>query len=190
MSDAALILMCGMSFSGKSTLAKSLAYRLNASIVSLDDINTVRGLRGGQGMTGEQWADTHRIAQERVAQRLEARRVVIVDDTGSPRFIRDAWRELAERANAPKRIIWVDVSEGLQAERLAANRASRQRPDVLDEVMAEHRQTFEPPEDESAVRIDAANVLSRHAIEDVVNELGVAVTPLDDTNCPRRSAER
>lgn len=190
MRDAALILMCGMSFSGKSTLAKSLAYRLNASIVSLDDINTERGLRGGQGMTGEQWAGTHRIAQERVARHLEARRVVIVDDTGSPRFIRDDWRAVADRANAPMRIIWVDVSEGLQTERLAANRASRQRHDVVDEVMAEHRRTFEPPEDENAVRIDAANVLSPHAIEEVVNELGLAATPLDDANWPRRGTER
>lgn len=190
MNDAALILMCGMSFSGKSTLAKALAHRVNASIVSLDDINTERGLRGGLGMTGEQWADTHRIAQERVARHLETRQVTIVDDTGSPRFIRDTWREVADRADAPMRIIWVDVSEGLQSERLAANRASVHRHDVVDEVMAEHRRTFEPPEDEGAVRIDAANVLSCHAIEEVVNELGLAATPRAGATSPRPGAER
>ncbi|WP_341955433.1 ATP-binding protein [Microbacterium sp. LWH13-1.2] len=177
MSDAVLILMCGMSFSGKSTLAKFLASRLNASIVSLDEINAERGLRGGLGMTGDQWAATHRIAQERVARHLAARQIAIVDDTGSPRFIRDAWREVADRANAPMRIIWVDVDEVLQSERLAANRASGQRHDVVDEVMAEHRRTFEPPEDEGAVRIDAADLLSCNAIEEVVNEIRLMSAP-------------
>lgn len=40
-----------------------------------------------------------------------------------------------------------------------ANRASAKRHDVTDEVMAEHRATFEPPAAEQAITIDGRDVL-------------------------------
>lgn len=46
-----LILTCGLSFSGKSTLALELRSRLDADVLSLDVINAERGLYGGQGIS-------------------------------------------------------------------------------------------------------------------------------------------
>lgn len=80
-----LALMCGLSFAGKSTLARQLGEALPADVISLDDINAERGLDGGQGIPLEAWAETNRIAQVRATEALREGRNVVVDDAGSPR---------------------------------------------------------------------------------------------------------
>jgi predicted kinase len=153
----ALVLMCGLSFAGKSTLAASLADGLGAERVSLDAINAERGLDGGQGIPLEEWARTNDLAHARAGALLRAGRPVVVDDTGSPRFIRDGWRAVAEEASAPFALVWVRISPELQRERLLANRAEAVRPDVVDAVIADHVAGFEEPAaDESPIVIDAA----------------------------------
>lgn len=146
-----MALMCGLSFAGKSTLAARLAEALPASLVSLDLINEERGLYGGQGIPLEEWAETNRIAHERGRELLDAGRHVVVDDTGSPRFIRDGWREVADQSDAPFVIVWVQISPELQQARVHANRQSYGRPDVTDAVLRDHRAGFEPPTDEEAL---------------------------------------
>ena len=44
-----MVLLCGRSFSGKSTVASSLAHSLPGSVVSLDEINEERGCTGVKG---------------------------------------------------------------------------------------------------------------------------------------------
>ena len=48
-----IALLCGRSFSGKSTVALELAQQLPAVVVSLDAMNAERGLTSGDGLTGE-----------------------------------------------------------------------------------------------------------------------------------------
>ena len=95
-----LVLLCGTSFSGKSTVARALAPSLSARIVSLDEINERRGLWGGDGIPVEEWVRTHEVASAEVRQLLAAGTSVVVDDTSSPRSLRDGWRSLAEAAGA------------------------------------------------------------------------------------------
>jgi hypothetical protein len=47
--------MCGVAFSGKSTLALRSAGELSICLISLDAIKHERGLRGGEGMSIAQW---------------------------------------------------------------------------------------------------------------------------------------
>jgi len=57
-----LVLMCGTTFSGKSTFARALAAEIQGLIISLDEINERRGLWGGDGIPLEEWQRTHEIA--------------------------------------------------------------------------------------------------------------------------------
>ncbi|SDH35100.1 Gluconate kinase [Leifsonia sp. 98AMF] len=151
-----LVVMCGRSFSGKSTLALALADRLGAQRVSLDAINEERGLRGGDGIAVSEWMRTNDEASARVEEALSAGRAVVVDDTSSPRFLRDRWRELAARAHAETALVFVDAPEELIRARLAANRSDLARHDVTDDVMDAHLGAFEAPEtDEHAIPVDA-----------------------------------
>lgn len=152
--DARLILMCGRSFSGKSTICSRLAENLGVEVVSLDAINEARGLNGGTGIPLEEWMRTHEIASERVAAMLARAGTVIIDDTSSPRFLRDGWRETAAQSGAAFALVFVDTPVEVIVERQRANRSAVTRSEVSDDVMAEHLAAFEPPEaDESHVRV-------------------------------------
>jgi predicted kinase len=167
----ALTLMCGLSFSGKSTLAAQLAAELDAEVISLDAINLERGLDSGQGITLEEWAETNRIAEDRVQDLLRADRQVVVDDTGSPRFIRDGWRDVAEAAGRGFVLVWVQIDEPLLRERLQANRAAQSRHDVTDEVLAAHLTEFEPPVDEHAITINASDTRDAQRIHEIAQSI-------------------
>jgi hypothetical protein len=54
-----VVLLCGRSFSGKSTVARKLQAALDGTVVSFDEINSERGLHGGQGIPIAEWARTN-----------------------------------------------------------------------------------------------------------------------------------
>jgi predicted kinase len=78
-----LVVMCGRSFSGKSTLARVLARALKSELVSLDVINEERGLRGGEGIPLSEWVRTNEEASARTAVFLRTGRSVVVDSCSS-----------------------------------------------------------------------------------------------------------
>ncbi|MFF1822948.1 AAA family ATPase [Kribbella sp. NPDC058245] len=156
-----LVLLCGTSFSGKSTVARTLAPRIAATVVSLDEINARRGLWGGDGIPVEEWIRTHGEATAEARELLSAGTSVIVDDTSSPRFLRDAWRSLATEAEAEFTLLYVDVDHAVIHERRAANHATRQRQDVSDEVLTQHLADFDRPHpDENAIYLSSIDLAS------------------------------
>lgn len=153
-----MVLLCGRSFSGKSYVASFLAKSLPGAVVSLDAINEERGLHGGQGIPISEWARTNELARERVLTRLTADETVIVDDTSSPRFLRDGWRTKSKAMGAPMVLVFIDTPDEVIRQRLLENRANGHRGDVTDEVMAAHQETFEPPgEDEQPIRLQVGS---------------------------------
>lgn len=170
-----LALMCGLSFAGKSTFATRLAEELDAELISLDLINAERGLHGGQGIALEEWAETNRLAHERARDHLVRGRRVIVDDTGSPRFIRDGWREVADAAGAAFVIVWMQIDPALQRERVLANRSRPERPDVVDAVLTGHGESFEPPVDEQPLVVAARSARDPQQVRAVADLIRAAV---------------
>jgi predicted kinase len=92
-------------------MAGQLGRELMATVLSLDSINEERGLYGRQGIPVDEWAETNRLAEERCRAQLRTGHNVIIDDTGSPRFIRDQWREVAARTHAAFVLVWVQILE-------------------------------------------------------------------------------
>lgn len=167
-----LVLMCGTSFSGKSTFARALAAEIHGLIISLDEINERRGLWGGDGIPVEEWQRTHKIATAEVRAHLlganagpgagagAGSRNVVVDDTSSLRVLRDGWRELAGEVGVGFGLIYLDVDHATVRRRLGENRVSRVRRDVAYAVLEEHLASFEPPgADEGALRVTSVDDL-------------------------------
>lgn len=151
----AVVLLMGRSFSGKSTAARALEQALTAPLISCDALNEERGLRGGRGVPVEEWSRTNEVAHQRARPLLAQDATVVIDDTSSPRFLRDAWRALAGESHSRFVLVFIDVSPETIRERVVDNRARAARSDVLDEVMAAHLDAFEPPEDdEPHIRFD------------------------------------
>lgn len=167
----ALTMMCGLSFSGKTTFANGLAVELGASLISVDAINAERGLNGGQGIPLEEWAESNDIARQRAGVALDQNLHVVIDDTGSPRFIRDEWRETARQAGASFVIVWVRIDSGLQRERVLANRASMERDDIVDDVLDSHVTTFEPPTDEDPIVVESIDTRSHSRMREVARAI-------------------
>lgn len=150
---AGIVLLCGRSFSGKSTVAAELARNLRAVVVSLDAINAERGFQGGAVVSNDEWIRTHEVSRSRTQASAASGATVIVDDTSSPRFLRDGWRKLAHELEVPLVLVYVDTPVELSLERHAANRAQRHRMDVTDEILHGHLKSFEAPtSDEQPVR--------------------------------------
>ncbi|WP_370545163.1 AAA family ATPase [Herbiconiux sp. VKM Ac-1786] len=165
---ATLIVLCGRSFSGKSTLGIALAASWGAEVVSLDAINERRGLPSGHVIPVEEWQRTHEVARGEVVALLASRRSVVLDDTSSLRFLREGWRALAREAGAVFALVFVDTARDEIERRVRANRADPVRHDVEDGVLAEHLDGFEAPgADErpvvvgGGVVVDAEDVVAR-----------------------------
>jgi predicted kinase len=157
MEQPGLVLLCGRSFSGKSTVATYLAEGLGGEIVSLDAINAERGLWGGDGIPIEEWGRTMELAHDRVTESVARGVTVIIDDTSSPAFLRDRWRERAAVLGVPLILVYVHASDRTILERRERNRAAPSRRDVSDAVLTGHLASFEPPTDlEQALLVDDA----------------------------------
>ena len=104
-------LLCGLSFVGKTTFARTLARIRRAEVVSLDDINEKRGLPfGGEGLPEEAWAETLRLALVQLDDLMTSGTEIVVDDTCCFRWLRDEYRRLAERHRYESVVIRFDVS--------------------------------------------------------------------------------
>ncbi len=147
-------LMCGLAFSGKTTLARKLARRLTLVHVSLDQINAARGLPpGGSGLPAEEWGRSHALAERRLAAAFAAGRGAVLDDTGCFRRLRDRYRGLAARHGVPTTVVFVDTPPPEIRARMAQNASRATRPGMDGGVFERHLAEFQPPDpDEDVVR--------------------------------------
>jgi predicted kinase len=77
-----LILMCGVPFAGKTTLARAIAVQCGWQYISLDMVNTERGVgMDGQAIPLHEWEQTYAEAYRRVAAALRAGASVMYDET-------------------------------------------------------------------------------------------------------------
>jgi predicted kinase len=143
--SAPVYLLCGLTFAGKSTLAAALAAELGARVVSLDEINARRGLRGGEGIAGEEWLRTHRIALAELAAVLRQPGAAVIDDTNCYRWLRDAYRAVASAHGRPAVVLHLDLPLAEALARLRHNRHDPSRPPVREDVLHALAAGFEPP---------------------------------------------
>ena len=138
-------LLCGLAFSGKTTLARAIVENTGARLVSLDEINARRGLHGGLGIPVDEWARTHHVALELVRDSLEAGQSVVVDDTNCFRFLRDNYRRVAGRFGVSTLVVHADVPVDLVRARRLENACSLSRAPVTEPVLIDLIEKFEPP---------------------------------------------
>jgi predicted kinase len=140
-----LYLMCGLSFSGKTTLALKIVERLQCGYISLDDINAERGLWGGDGISVGEWERTHALAREQLATWTVTWKDAVVDDVNNLRWLRDRWRVVARSSCYSTIVIYLDIPYTKLVERRRANQVTAERRGITEAVWAEHVNNFEPP---------------------------------------------
>jgi len=140
-----LFAMCGLAFSGKTTLAKAISSSVGAEYIGLDDINEERGLRGGDGIPGDEWEKTSLIAVERLGKILSVGCDVVLDDTLSFRWLRDRYAETARCHAAQFILIYVATPLAEIRRARAHNDVVGQRVPIREEVFQDHASRFEVP---------------------------------------------
>ena len=161
-----LYLLCGMPFSGKSTLGKSIAQYLDAPYISLDEINEARGLDGGKGIPVEEWEKTHYLAIEQLRDLMPFQQNIIVDDTNCFRWLRDRFRNLGRQYGYETTVIFLDVPFTEIEKRIISNNKNRTRNGVKSEIIAEMKKTFEPPQpDEQTINYTLERSMKEWIVE-------------------------
>ena len=150
--EPCIFILCGLSFAGKTTLAKELARRRGLPYLSLDEVNTERGVGlSGEPITAEEWEQTYAESYRRLEALIEQGRSVVYDESNFARAQRDFLRALAARHGFAAHVIYVDTPEAEVRRRWQQNRADRRRNDVRDDDFAYLIAHFEPPETDEAV---------------------------------------
>ena len=149
-----LILVCGTSFAGKTTLARHIAARFGHAEV---DVDITKAELFGPDVVDDtlervDWDRMYSDTDRRIAAHLDEGRTVIDASRNFSRAERDHAREICRAHGAELVTVFVDTPEEVTRHRLLANRQSHERRDVTDEDFADVLAAWEPPaEDEHPI---------------------------------------
>lgn len=143
-----LYILCGLPFSGKTTLAKSLCRIKGWVRVDLDEIKF--DLFGDQikdsDLVQKDWDLVYQLMYKEIQDQLSSGGTVVHDTGNFTKHERALVRDMAKRLGLRSITIWVNTPESVALERLLANRKSGERFDVSDDDFASVVAELEPPD--------------------------------------------
>ncbi len=137
-----LYIMCGVGFSGKSTLAKKIAEHTGAVLVSQDALyfEKEKELNLNQD-SDEQWRMLLDMCKERIKENLTNGKSVVFDSINTKFEHREEIRNVADLIGVPIKVVFLDTPIEVQKERQLKNLSTNERHDVkqeyLDQAIAE-----------------------------------------------------
>lgn len=150
-----LVVMCGLSGSGKSYVASALAGRIGAAVVSsdlvrkdllgVDAMTPVTAAYGWGVYTPEQRARVYEAMRERAIAYLREGLPVVLDATHEHRADRDAARALAHGHGVPAAVVHVTAAEAETRARLEARETGDTVSGARWATYLEQRARFEAP---------------------------------------------
>ena len=137
------VLLVGMPFSGKTSLAKKLEKKLNFDRISFDD--TWVRLESDKGTAFElTFESVTEYIRKDITKRLDSGRSVIYDSLNDTSDQRDMWRDLASQAGADFVIIFLDIPIGAIKRRRHDNVIIKDRHSVKDKLFDSALKKFVP----------------------------------------------
>ena len=142
-----LFVLCGLPFSGKSTLARALSERFPLEHIEIDQVHEQRGVVPGQGrrVADEDWRAAFQRSFRRLHAVLAAGGSVVWDTASYRRAQRERIRGVAARYGATAHLIYLATPEAEARRRLERNRETGERRDVPDDNFFEVALDFEVP---------------------------------------------
>jgi predicted kinase len=167
-----LVVICGLSFAGKTTLGNAICTALGHEQVDVDC--TKADLYGhnvpDDALGPEDWARIYDETDCRIATCLREGNDVVDASRNFKRRERDRARGVAVAAGANAVVVYIDTPEALCRKRWLENRQTRARRDVSDQGFEELVTTMEPPRPEENALVfhysdDVRRWLLDHALE-------------------------
>ena len=155
-----LYILCGIPFSGKTTLAKEIIKFPNFVRIDLDEIKFEMFGNGvkDSDINQEDWDKIYQEMYKRIENALK-QEVNVVHDTGNfTKYERGLIRDIASKLNLETITIFVDTPKNVAYQRLLENRKTNQRFDVIDEDFRSTVAEMEiPREDENTIVFETTN---------------------------------
>lgn len=147
-----LYLLTGISFAGKSLLARRLAAHLGVPRVDPDEVSHRLELGlSGEFLSDAQWTQVHAMAEDEACGHLRAGSSLVYDTTAFTRRQRDALRKMAAECSGVAQVIYVDTPREVAYQRWQANEQTHHRPRVHPDDFAMVADLFEPPGSDEGV---------------------------------------
>ena len=137
--------MCGLPFSGKTTLARALANQCGFVHLDLDAIARAKRLFPKEGINDEHWEPVFREVYRQVADSLTSGKSVIFDAVNYDRVGRDRLRTIAQQSGSSVQVIYINISVQEIEKRRQVNQAHLRRPPVREKDFVELVREFEIP---------------------------------------------
>lgn len=146
-----LYIMCGLAFSGKSTLARKIAESTGSKIIAFDKLWVEKEkeqpvLKGDKG-----WKFIRKVGQDEVAKALQEGNSVVYDDNNVRFEHREELREVARRFGARAVVVYLNTPMELIRKREAANKVTGQRHEVEPENFQTVLEQLQIPNDQENV---------------------------------------
>ncbi len=150
-------LLCGLPFSGKTTVALALEKHLGFVRLNIDDVKFAHGFEGisDDDVPEQAWKKIIAEMDRRLISYLKEGKSVTNETVWVWKNWRDKPRKAAQEAGFVTKVIFVDVPEEVARERLLENRKTKGRFDVSDRIFEEAVREFErPTPDEDVIIYD------------------------------------
>lgn len=145
-------ILCGLPFAGKTTLAKALIQHLDLVRVSIDEINSVRGLGlNNSAIAPADWDNTYAESYRQLALYLRIGYSVVYDAANFSRSERARARTIADQNGSDARVIYVTTPATIVRQRWLENRITHIRNDIRDDYFEIGLSSFEPPTEDEQV---------------------------------------
>jgi gluconokinase len=162
------VIVMGVSGSGKSTVARRLAQRLDAPFIEADDLHSpeaIAKMASGTPLTDDdRWPWLDRIGAA-LTQELEVAEIAVATCSALKRAYRDRLRQAIGHRTL---FVYLQVPRDVLAERMAHRSGHFMPADLLESQLA----TLEPPAiDEPAVTIPAGNHPPEETVSLILDQL-------------------
>lgn len=157
--------MCGLPYSGKTTLRKSLIAKLDCDYISIDEIMTNHNMWRKGHPTKEDWGMASFEALEKLKNELNYKNTIIFDQANLTYDERQSLRNIASSCNASVFLVLLDISLAEIKNRRNENLKTNKRGHVTDEPFNFALEMYEKPKkDEQPIIYSGIN--------DLLNRLG------------------
>lgn len=137
-----LYILCGLPFSGKSTLAKQLSQATGSVLVSYDALWREMQRETGKSLGFDELCS---LAEGRLAQALEQGTSAVYDTLNNSKGWRDRLRRLAARQGARSIVVYLNTPLAVIEERQRNNQITGERHSVSSDTLREEVGKFEVP---------------------------------------------
>lgn len=146
-----LYIMCGLAFSGKSTLAKKVAEFTGSKIIAFDKLWVEKDKEQPISKDAEGWRFIRKVAQDEITEALRDGNSVVYDDNNVQFQHREELREIARKLGIKETVIYLKTPLEVIREREAMNRVTGQRHEVEPENFQTVLEQLQVPTSEESV---------------------------------------